>query len=329
MVPLRPQVATELNQSYLKQLRREINDALISLPIPKHPAYLYDPLTYVFSGKGKRLRPILLHITGEAFGVSTHDLHYAGIAVELLHNFTLVHDDIMDQDDLRHGKYTIHKKWDESTAILAGDGIYVLSLSLISKVKSHPLKVVKTFNEAALNVCEGQAYDKQYEFLDNITVDEYLVMVKKKTGHLIGLCTELGGILGNQQIQIIKALKKFGTLLGTAFQIQDDLLEITANEDDMGKSLGSDLTKGKQTVLSILARQKNALEWKKLNTKKGNITDRIREQKQFFKANGIFEEAENMIQSFINDAREILNSIPDPCRTKLNQFTKLILERDH
>jgi geranylgeranyl pyrophosphate synthase len=139
----------------------------------------------------------------------------------------------------------------------------------------------------------------------------------------------LGGILGNQPNQIIRALKKFGTLLGTAFQIQDDLLEITANEDDMGKSLGSDLTNGKQTILSILARQKNALEWKKLNSIMGNISDSIKEQKQFFKTNGIFEEVENMIRSFINNAKETLNSIPDPCRTKLNQFTKLILERDH
>jgi geranylgeranyl pyrophosphate synthase len=324
-----PQLDTDLTPQSITQLREEINDALISLQLPENPKYLYYPLSYVFSGKGKRLRPILLNISGESLGASEHDLKYAGIAVELLHNFTLVHDDIMDQDDIRHGKHTIHKKWDESTAILAGDGIYVLSLSLIAKVKTQTLRVVKTFNEAALMVCEGQAYDKQYEYDTNITMDDYIIMVEKKTGFLIGLCTELGGILGNQSDETIEYLKAFGTVLGTAFQIQDDMLEIMANEESMGKSLGSDLTKGKQTILSILARKKDEREWDKLNSNFKDIDSSIREQKEFLNSNGIIEEVKNMIHSYINRSNEILKTIPEPCNSRLKQFTELILNRDH
>ena len=329
MVNYEHQVNTDLTPQYITRLRDEFNYALKELSLPKHPTYLYEPISYVFSGKGKRLRPILLYITGDSLGATHKDLKYAGIAVELLHNFTLVHDDIMDQDDLRHGQHTIHKKWDESTAILAGDGIYVISLSTIAKVQNNPLKVIGTFNDAALIVCEGQAYDKQYEFDTNITLDEYLIMVEKKTGWLIGLCTELGGVLGNQRLKTIQALKKFGTKLGTAFQIQDDMLEITANEKNMGKSLGSDLTKGKQTILSILARKKNQEDWQNLNSNILEIDRSIKIQKEFLEANGILKKADQMIQSYIDQAIDTLKYIPDPCNSRLLQFTKLILNRDH
>ena len=324
-----PQLDTDLTPQYIAHLREEFNDELMSLQLPEYPSYLYKPLSYVFSGKGKRLRPILLCIAGRAMGASEDDLKYAGIAVELLHNFTLVHDDIMDQDDFRHGKHTIHKKWDESTAILTGDGIYVLSLSLVAKVKTHSLRVIKTFNKAALMVCEGQAYDKQYENNKNISIDDYFIMVEKKTGYLIGLCTELGGILGNQNDKTVEDLKTFGMILGTAFQIQDDMLEIMANEESMGKSLGSDLTRGKQTILSILARQKDAKEWDKINSNFKEIDNSIREQKGYLVSNGIIAEVQSMIQSYINQANEILIKIPEPCKSQLTQFTELILNRDH
>ena len=324
-----PQLDTDLTPKYIAHLREEFNDALMSLQLPEHPSYLYEPLSYVFSGRGKRLRPILLCIAGRAMGASEDDLKYAGVAVELLHNFTLVHDDIMDQDDFRHGKHTIHKKWDESTAILSGDGLYVMSLSFAAKVKTHSLKVIKTFNKAALMVCEGQAYDKQYENDKHISIDDYFIMVEKKTGNLIGLCTELGGILGNQSHEIIKDLKTFGMILGTVFQIQDDMMEIMANEESMGKSLGSDITRGKQTILSILARKKDAKEWDILNSNIKEINSSIRKQKEYLISNGIIVEAQRMIQSYINQANEILIKFPEPCKSQLTQFTELILNRNH
>ena len=323
------QLDTNLTPKYIAHLREEFNDTLISLQLPEQPSYLYKPMSYVFSGQGKRLRPILLYITGKAMEASEDDLKYASVAVELLHNFTLVHDDIMDQDDFRHGKPTIHKKWDKSTAILSGDGLYVLSLSYAAKVKTNSLQVINTFNKAALMVCEGQAYDKQYENDKHISIDDYFIMVEKKTGNLIGLCTELGGILGNQSNEIIKALKAFGIILGIVFQIQDDMLEIMANEESMGKSLGSDITKGKQTILSILARKKDAKEWDILNSNIKEINSSIRKQKEYLISNGIIVEAQRMIQSYINQANEILINFPEPCKSQLTQFTELLLNRNH
>ena len=134
-----PQLDTDLTPQYITHLREEINDTLMAIQLPKHPSYLYEPLSYVFSGKGKRLRPILLYIAGKAMGASEHDLKYAGIAVELLHNFTLVHDDIMDQDSIRHGQETVHNKWDDGVAILTGDAMLSLALRLLNKtpVASH------------------------------------------------------------------------------------------------------------------------------------------------------------------------------------------------
>ncbi len=322
-------LSIKLDKEYISGLRDIINREIESLSLPKSPSYIYEPISYALSGGGKRLRPILLYLTGEALGVNKEDLKYAGLAVELLHNFTLVHDDIMDQDDVRHGKHTIHKKWDTSTAILAGDGIYVLSLSLISQVNVHPLKVIKTFNDAALMVCEGQAYDKQYENDINISMDDYLVMIEKKTGYLIGLCTELAGILAGKNDKVVQALRLFGNYLGTAFQIQDDLLEIFANEKQMGKSLGSDLTKGKQTILSILAREKNYREWDELNSNFDDMGESIRKQKLFIKENKIIDKVEKMIHSYIDKAINMLDNVPESCNSSLTQFTDLILTRDH
>ena len=140
----------------------------------------------------------MVHLVGDALGADREDLINAGLAVELLHSFTLVHDDIMDQDNIRHGQDTIHEKWDESTAILSGDGIYVVSQLIISKIKTKTLAAIKAFNKAALIVCEGQAYDKAFENNYDISLSDYFLMIEKKTAWLIGLCAELSGIISDQ-----------------------------------------------------------------------------------------------------------------------------------
>jgi len=196
-------LVTDSFLDHIEQLRFEINERLQSFPLDSEPKYIYDPIKYIMDGRGKRLRPIIVNLVGTVYGASKEDLLNAGLAVELLHNFTLVHDDIMDQDSLRHGKATVHKKWDESTAILAGDGIYAIAQILITKVKTNPLNAIHAFNKATLYVCEGQAYDKEFENNHGIVLDQYLTMIKKKTGWLIGFCAELGGILGNQPDSVI------------------------------------------------------------------------------------------------------------------------------
>ncbi|MFC1581616.1 polyprenyl synthetase family protein [Candidatus Neomarinimicrobiota bacterium] len=319
----------DLYNEKLTLLKVELNSALKNYSLSRQPSYLYDPIRYVMQGEGKRLRPILVHLVGDVYDADKTDLLNAGLAAELLHNFTLVHDDIMDQDDIRHGQMTVHKKWDESTAILAGDGIYAIAQLLITKVKINPLKAIQAFNMATLYVCEGQAYDKEFENNYDITLDDYLVMIEKKTGWLIGFCAELGGILGDQSEQVVNRLRSFGLNLGNAFQIQDDILEIFSDNKAMGKSLGSDISSGKQTVLSILARRQNEDKWKTIwkNANSKNIQDGIEYLRNYFIQNKIYDEAKALAKNYIEAAKRDLMIIPEHKREWLINFTEVVLNR--
>ena len=164
----------------------------------------------------------------------------------------------MDNDSVRHGKQTVHKKWDEPTAILSGDAIFVLSQLLLNSL---PQIIHRRFNEVSLNICEGQGMDKEFENDPFISMGKYLIMIGKKTGALLGLCSELGALLSGQKKEEAHSLFQYGLNLGLAFQIQDDLLEIFSDESVMGKSLGSDLSKNKQTALTILAKNDNSEKW--------------------------------------------------------------------
>jgi len=322
-------LVTDSFLDHIEQLRSDFNDKLNNFPLDSEPKYLYDPIKYIMEGKGKRLRPIIVNLIGTAYNVSQEDLMNAGLAVELLHNFTLVHDDIMDHDSLRHGKATVHKKWDESTAILAGDGIYAIAQILITKVTTNPLQAVHAFNKATLYVCEGQAYDKEFEHDNDIVFDQYLKMIEKKTGWLIGFCAELGGILGNQADDVIHALRSYGLNLGIAFQIQDDILEIFSDSKSMGKSLGSDLVAGKQTILTVLARQNNTELWndKWKSVKNADVETALTELREYFKEDGILQSAKLMVQKYTEAAQKDLEIIPKNKRIHLEQLTEFVWKR--
>ena len=326
----RLKLVTDSFLDHIEQLRFEINERLQNFPLDSEPKYIYDPIKYIMEGRGKRLRPIIVNLVGTVYEANKNDLLNAGLAVELLHNFTLVHDDIMDQDNLRHGKATVHKKWDESTAILAGDGIYAIAQILITKVKTNPLKAVHAFNEATLYVCEGQAYDKEFEHNHEIVLGQYLTMIKKKTGWLIGFCAELGGILGNQPDSVINELQSYGMNLGIAFQIQDDILEIFSDSKSMGKSLGSDLIAGKQTILTVLARQNNAVRWKQKweEIMNNDLQLAIEKFRIYFEKNSILELAKNMAKKYTETAQNNLRIIPKEKRAQLEQLTEFVWKRE-
>ena len=235
-------------------IRKEVNRDLKRLPIPKRPVYLYAPIRFALSGNGKRFRPILVHLAGRANNADPESLMKIALAVELLHNFTLVHDDIMDNDDMRHGQAAIHSKWDESTAILAGDGINAIAQILLSGIPDRSNEICRFFNQATLEVCEGQALDKEFENDLSITEDQYLEMIEKKTGSLLGACAALSATLVGADQEVINYFDQFGRAFGNGFQIHDDLLEIYGNPNEMGKSLGSDIAEGKQTMMVIKAR---------------------------------------------------------------------------
>ena len=264
----------------LNFIRSETDRHLQKLDFPEEPAFLYDPIRYVLKGKGKRLRPLLVHLSGRGFDADPEDLMHAGLAVELLHNFTLVHDDIMDKDDIRHGKPTVHMKYGQAAAILVGDSIFTLGQLNIEQVQTNTIQATHAYNKASLAVCEGQAYDLQFEGDTTVSLDQYLVMISRKTGALLSLCAELGGILGNQSHEVCHKLHTFGLNLGRAFQVQDDILEIFSDEENLGKSLESDVAADKQTVLTILARKHDG--WDEIKNLTGDISAKRERMQSFF-----------------------------------------------
>ena len=205
------------------------------------PSYLYDPIKYFIKSPGKRLRPIIVLFLGELFQNNKQDSINGALGVELLHNFTLVHDDIMDEDDLRHNVATIHKKWDNAHAVLSGDGLGALGPIFIGKIKKNTLKILIRYNEVILEICEGQAYDMEFEEKDFVSVNDYLLMSAKKTGSLFELCFEIATLVSENYEDHIKDLKDLGRNLGIIFQIQDDILELTSDNDIMGKGTFSDI----------------------------------------------------------------------------------------
>ena len=307
---------------HIKFLKGEIETALQKIPLDHSPDYLYEPLKYILKGKAKRLRPILVHLSGQAFKADPEDLMKVGVAVELLHNFTLVHDDIMDGDVARHGQPTVHKKWDDSAAILAGDGLFILAQLMLCGL---PPLLHQRFNEISMSVCEGQGMDKEFEHDTSISMGQYLIMIGKKTGSLLGLCAQLGALIGNASNETAHHLFEFGLNLGLAFQIQDDFLEVFSDSSSMGKSLGSDIYSGKQTVLTILAREKNNEQWTNF-VKENNV---ISDYHSYFQKNGIKDEVQKIIQRYINKAQEDLKVVSEDSRNHLNQFATSILNRKY
>jgi len=305
---------------HINFLKIEIDKALRKIPVKDSPKYLYDPIQYVISGKGKRLRPILVHLSGQAHDADPSELMKVSLAVELLHNFSLVHDDIMDGDEIRHSKPSVHHKWDNSAAILAGDGLFSLAQLLLTKL---PIIVFQRFNEVALTICEGQGMDKEFENNSSISINHYLSMIGKKTGALLGLSAEMGALLGKLDNHKNKDLFEFGFNLGLAFQIQDDYLEIFGDESSMGKSLGSDITSGKQTVLTILAREKDPVSWDKFVSSNSDIQG----YKEYYESSEVKVEAKKLIDEFISKSQINLDVVPKEKRDALKSFSQLILNR--
>ena len=315
----------------IKCIQKDIDKVLSTYSFPDSPKYLYDPLKYVLNGKGKRLRPILLMLTGISFGVEKNELQSAALAVELLHNFTLVHDDIMDNDIMRHGQPTVQQKWDIPTSILTGDAIFVESQRVIGKINTNSQIIFNRFNDAALDICVGQAYDKEYEENDEITLDEYLHMIEKKTGALLSLCVEIPALLSNQDDKVCKNLREFAYNIGKAFQIQDDLLEIYSDTKSMGKRLGSDFLSKKQTALTIMARKIAPNEWSDIyhNIESYPIEKMLNIIRSFFDRHNIYSETKTLTEKYINNAFDNLLVIPESNREYLISFTNFIRNREY
>ena len=308
-------------------IRKEFNKSLNTFSIPKDPKYLYDPIKYSLKSKGKRFRPIIVHLSGRNFKCDPDDLMKVSLGLELLHNFTLVHDDIMDSDDTRRNMPTVHKKYDVPSAILAGDGIFTISQLILGTIQNNSNHLLQKYNEMVLEICEGQALDKQFEGEDKLNLDDYIEMVKKKTGALLGACLSLPAIISNENSEKVNELYDAGKSLGVGFQIHDDIFEIFGKESVIGKSLGSDISSNKNTAIAIVAKERNKVDWSNLtNQFDGKDLYKIR---KFLEENNVKTKVENIADNYFLSAFNSLKNIEIDEKNELYGFFKMIQERSY
>lgn len=222
------------------------------LKVTREPHNLYDPIAYALDAGGKRIRPTLVLMAAQLFGLDPKDVLKPAAAMEVLHNFTLLHDDVMDNADTRRSRMTVHKKWNINTAILSGDAMLIEAYRYIVDVPDDKLrKVMELFSQTALEVCEGQQYDVDFESSTDVTSEEYFNMIRLKTAVLLAACLKLGAILGNATEEDAQALYDFGIAIGIAFQLKDDYLDVYGDEKTFGKKIGGDIVCGKRSFLLI------------------------------------------------------------------------------
>jgi geranylgeranyl diphosphate synthase type II len=218
------------------------------------PTTVYEPIHYVLSSGGKRLRAVLTLLACEAVGGRASQAMNAAVAIELLHNFTLIHDDVMDHAERRRGRPTVHSMWDHNVAILAGDELLAQAYRSLLRTRSPRLyQILSVYTDALVRVCEGQGFDKEFECRNDVTIDEYLNMIARKTGRVLSASLEIGALIGGGRVQQVAAFRKFGEQIGQAFQIQDDLLDVIGDDEDFGKKIGGDIAEGKKTFLLLSA----------------------------------------------------------------------------
>ena len=325
---------TDFN-AYIGALQQEINKRLKVEVRKKAPPNLYEPIRYVLALKAKRLRPILLILSCEAVGGKFKDCIDAALAIEMLHSFTLVHDDIMDGDTYRRGYPTIHNKWDSNVAILAGDALIALAYQALQRTaSSHMRLITKIFSQGIIEVCEGQSLDKDFESIKEVSTRDYINMVEKKTGSLMSISTQIGGILGNGTNAQTHALTSYGDRVGIAFQIQDDLLDIIAEEKALGKDLGSDLSQGKKTYPFLLlmdrATNRDKIAIRKILRQRAVSADDLQYAKTLLVKYNIISDIESDVHKRLRTADNILRKLPDPfCQNNLLEFSNMIEKRAH
>ena len=291
----------KLLKTDIHQFRFLIEKELEGIYFDLAPKELYDPIRYTLSPGGKKTRSVLLLMACQMFKGSFEEALPAAVAVELFHNFSLVHDDIMDAASLRRNKMTIHEKWDKNTAILSGDSMLVKSFQMLGKCNPVILpRILALFSEAALKVCEGQQLDMIYESNDKITIEEYLHMIELKTSALLAVSLELGALTGGASDENADYLRRFGNHLGIAFQLQDDILDVYGVQERIGKKLGGDILAGKKTFLLVMAMElANPLTLDKLHTILNDdsipSTEKIKEIKHIYDIYKVKEAAKNEI----------------------------------
>jgi geranylgeranyl diphosphate synthase type II len=298
---------------FLKEHTLYIESELERFQLPLNPSNLYHPLRYFLNIGGKRIRPVLTLMAAELFGTNADKVKDAAIAIELFHNFTLLHDDIMDQAPLRRGEVTVHEKYNTNIAILAGDVLFVKAVQALAQQDTQHLpQLLQLFNQTAIEVCEGQQYDMDFESKENVGTEEYLEMIRLKTSVLLGCALQFGGICSGTDEKNQKLLYDFGINLGMAFQIQDDILDLFGDPELVGKQVGGDILAHKKTILSILAQERgikdNSDAFDKIKLIQ-DPTEKIKEAQKLFTSWEILKQCSALQEDYLQKAVENLDSI--------------------
>ena len=307
-----------------------------ALNLTKEPNNLYEPIRYILSLGGKRLRPVLTLMATEVFDVDCEKAIPAATAVEVFHNFSLIHDDIMDDAPLRRGNETVHEKWDLNTGILSGDAMLILAYQFFENYEPVVFRdLAKLFSKTALEVCEGQQYDVDFETRDDVTIPEYLKMIEYKTAVLVAAAMKMGAIVAETSTENANAIYDFGLNLGIAFQLQDDYLDAFGNPETFGKQVGGDIIENKKTYLYL-----KALEFSKAEEKEqllhlfsihpSDNTDKIQSVKQIFTQTGADAATQQAIQGFTLKAFQTLDkmNISEDKKAILKAFGNKLMSRN-
>jgi len=299
----------------INQYQEFIADYLESQYETKEPKNLYDPIHYILGLGGKRMRPVLTLMSAEAFDADYKKALPAALAVEVFHNFSLIHDDIMDDAPLRRGNVTVHEKWDINTGILSGDAMLILAYQYFEKYEPAIFReLAKLFSKTALEVCEGQQWDVDFETRTDVSIPEYLKMIQYKTAVLVAAAMKMGAIIAETSQENANLIYDFGLNLGLAFQLQDDYLDAFGNPETFGKQVGGDIIENKKTYLYL-----KALEFASTDQapqladlfaiQPEDSSDKIAAVKEIFVASGAAQETKNAIQDFTFKAFETLQKI--------------------
>lgn len=320
----------------ISNYQEKISNHFELLALNKEPKNLYEPIQYILSLGGKRLRPVLTLMATEVFDVDCTKALSAATAVEVFHNFSLIHDDIMDDAPLRRGNETVHEKWNINTGILSGDAMLILAYQFFEDYEPQIFQeLAKLFSKTALEVCEGQQYDVDFETRDDVTIPEYLKMIEYKTAVLVGAAMKMGAIVAETSEENKNLIYDFGLNLGIAFQLQDDYLDAFGNPETFGKQVGGDIIENKKTYLYLKAIEFAQPEEKEqllhlFSIQPNDNTDKINSVKDIFNQTGASESTQKAIQDYTFSAFETLEkmNISNDKKMVLKAFGEKLMNRN-
>lgn len=318
------------------QLLDKINAHVSGLPFTRSPQGLYDPVAYVLSMGGKRIRPVLMLLAYNLYQEDVARIYGPATGIEMYHNYTLLHDDLMDRAEMRRGKMTVHKVWGDNIAILSGDAMLVLAYQLMADCPTEHLKeIMELFSLTALEICEGQQYDMEFEHRDGVTEEEYIEMIRLKTAVLLAASLKIGALLGGASYEDANRLYDFGMQIGVAFQLQDDLLDVYGDPVVFGKNIGGDILCNKKTYMLIQAlRQANVAQLAELN---GWLTaetfvseEKIKAVTTLYNQMGIRAICEDKMRSYYKAAMESLAAVgvAEERKKELKELMKQLMYRE-